>query len=292
MADTALEQAQPTIEARPPSRWKKALAAGFLSLFVPGWGQLYNRQPRKALYLAVPIPILLVLVVKTRMLFAFLSMVAAFTFLTGWRLFIAAEASRSGFAPEKPESSVPRPRLTYTLLTVVLLVAAVYPSTDQFKRWTSFAAFKVPSSSMCPTICPGERVVADMAAYRHQSPQRGDLVILGGESFPALFLKRVIGTPGDLVEPGPDGRILVNGKPLILPTVCGKPFQANDPGDYPIFDPTKVPEGALFVIGDNLANSFDSRISQFPRVVPDSVRGKPVYLYWSTGHSRIGCPTR
>src|ERR1700682_4836876 len=156
-----LFRAQPALEEKPASRWKKALAAGFLSLFIPGTGQLYNRQPRKALYFALPIPIVVILVAWTRVMFSFFPMVAAFIFLIGWRLFIAAEASRSGFASEKSEPAVPRPRLTYTLLTVVLMVAALYPSPDQFKRWTSFAAFKVPSSSMCPTICSGERIVVD-----------------------------------------------------------------------------------------------------------------------------------
>src|SRR5207302_656354 len=108
-----------------------------------------------------------------------------------------------------------RPRLTYPLIAVVLIVAALYPSYDDFKRWTSFAAFKVPSASMCPTICSGERIVADLGAYRSKSPERGDLVLLQHKSSPALFIKRVVGLPGDTVGPGPNGTILVNGKMLI-----------------------------------------------------------------------------
>jgi Signal peptidase, peptidase S26 len=68
--------------------------------------------------------------------------------------------------------------------------------------WTSFAAFKVPSASMCPTICSGERIVADLGAYRSKSPERGALVLLQHRFSPALCIKRVVGLPGDIVGPG------------------------------------------------------------------------------------------
>ena len=111
-------------------------------------------------------------------------MVAFFSILIGWRFFIAAEAAYNAWSAKKPETALPHPRLTYPVVAVVLLAAALYPSYDEFKRWTSFAAFEVPSASMCPTICLGERIVADMGAYKSRSPQRGDLVPPGTQIVP------------------------------------------------------------------------------------------------------------
>jgi signal peptidase I len=275
------------------SRWKRTALAGFLSLLIAGMGQLYNRQPRKALWLALMIPILLGLAAQTRIVFSFLTMVLFFALLTSWRLFIAAEAAYAAWKAKMPEAAFLRPRVTYPLVAVVLFAAALFPSPNDFKRWTSFAAFKVPSASMCPTICLGERIIAEMGAYKAKSPQRGDLVLLKHKSSSGLFIKRVIGTPGDVVSLGPDGTILINGKSLIPPEVCGSPIHQRDaPADFSMFESTKVLEGMFFVIGDNLGHSFDSRIAEFGPVTSDMIRGKPIFLYWSPAHSRIGCATR
>src|ERR1700731_480749 len=169
---------QPMPQHKPSSRWKKATLAGFLSLLIAGVGQLYDRRPRKALWLALTIPIFLVLAAQTRIVFSFFTMVAFFTVLIGLRLFIAAEAAYAAWKTKMPEAALLRPRVTYPLVAVVLLAAALFPSPNDFKRWTSFAAFKVPSASMCPTICLDERIVADMGTYKSKSPQRGDLVLL------------------------------------------------------------------------------------------------------------------
>jgi type IV secretory pathway protease TraF len=52
------------------------------------------------------------------------------------------------------------------------------------------------------------------------------------------------------------------------------------------------PQGTFFVVGDNLANSFDSRIPEFGPVSADMIRGKPLFLYWSPNLRHIGCPLR
>jgi signal peptidase I len=239
--------------------------------------------------LALPIPPVVVLAAKTRIIFSFIPMVAFVALLTGWRLFIAGEAAYGGWT-NKLASAPSRPRLTYLLTAVVLIIAAVYPSLDDFKRWTSFVALKVPSASMCPTICPGERLVADLAAYRSKSPERGDLILLQHKSSPALFIKRVIGLPGDMVGPGANGSILVNGETLIFPEACGAAVrQKYDPSGYSTFKSTTVPERTFFVVGDNLGNSLDSRIPEFGPVGFGEVRGKPIFVYWSPSRSRIGC---
>jgi signal peptidase I len=164
----------------------------------------------------------------------------------------------------------------------LLLLISIFPSLDQFKRWTGFAAFRVPSSSMCPTICENERIVADTNGYKNNGPQRGDLVMVKHPLFGPLLIKRVVGIPGDIIEPGPQDIIMINGAPLASPEICKENLGKNDSdGNGPTFHATKIPEGALFVIGDNLGNSLDSRFPMFGLVQFEEVRGKPLFLDWS-----------
>lgn len=97
-----------------------------------------------------------------------------------------------------------------------------FPATDYFlKKFGYFGAFKIPSTSMCPTICQGERIVADGDALLKNAPQREDIILLDFHSVHGLlYLKRVIAIAGDIVSER-DGKILVNGNPTTGPAFCG-----------------------------------------------------------------------
>lgn len=275
---------------RHPSRRKKAALAGLLSFLFSGMGQLYNRQPRKAFGLALISQIPGMLLVKTRVLLAFWTMLATLLGAVIWRIVVTTEAAYTAAKSSKPENPVPLPRLTYPFLAVVFFVATLIPSANQIRSESGFAAFKVPTASMCPTICLGERFVADMHAYRAKLPQRGDLILIWNSSSDGPLVKRVIGIAGDTVSPSPGGSVLVNGQQFHPPAPCGAPaWQKQDSADYFVFQSTRVPKGALFVVGDNPAASFDSRYPEFGAATLDMVAGKPLYLYWSPGKSRIGC---
>ena len=151
-------------------------------------------------------------------------------------------------------------------------------------------AYKSPSDSMCPAICEGDRFLAAMDAYRKSDPKRGDIVLF--EFRPGtLFTKRVAGIPGDLVSAGPRGEIVVNGQSLTWARPCGNSSDIpRVAGSEPIyFASVRVSEGSFFVVGDNLPNSYDSRFAEFGLVRRDQLRAKPVFFYWSTHFSRIGC---
>jgi signal peptidase I len=130
-----------------------------------------------------------------------------------------------------------------------------------------------------------------MNAYRRKSPERGEVILHSTAQSAAFFIKRVVGIAGDTVSPGAHNEVLVNGNPLVQPAVCGKPVKEDVPdSESPPFKAVKVPDGYLFVLGDNLRNSYDSRYFGF--VAINQVKGKPLFLYWSPGTSRIGCPIR
>jgi signal peptidase I len=281
VADVAMKRA---------SRWKKATLAGLLSFVFSGMGQLYNRQPRKAFGLALISCALGMLLVKTRVLLTFSTMVATILISALWKLFVTTDAAYAATQPKNPEFPLPLPRLTYPLLAALFFVAALIPTANQIRSDVGFAAFKVPTASMCPTICPGERFVADLHAYRTEPPQRGDLILIKNSSSDSLLVKRVVGIAGDTVSPGADGSVLVNGQQFHPPAPCGAPaWQKEDSADYSIFQSTTVPKGTFFVVGDDLAASFDSRYPEFGAATLGMVKGRPLYLYWSPGKSRIGC---
>ena len=288
---------EPTSEAKPRFRVKVCGIASLLSLLFPGLGQLYNRQPRKALWMAATIPLLVVFAGETRIFLSFWGLIAFFLIVITWRVFIIGEAAYVAWTGRKG-NHVQRPRIAVTLITAVIVLLGLFPTAEQFlHRYSYLRAFRLPTDSMCPTICSGERVVADMDAFKKKEPQHGDVILFQDKSSGQLWTKRVIGVGGDFIQLGFGGTVLVNKEALSAPQICGKPIVPSDVPDRasPDFDfpPTKVvPQGSFFVVGDNLGHSYDSRYAAFGLVGSDQVRGKPLFLYWSPGRSRIGCPVR
>ena len=208
-----------------------------------------------------------------------------------WKVFVVIDAARC--AKKKPESSIAIPRLTYPVLVFFVILGTVFPTFPMVKEKSGFAAYKIPSRSMCPTICVGDRIVVDTNAYRSRDPRRGDVIALKHSTSEGPFLKRIIGLPGDVLAPGPNATVFVNGRTFVPPSPCGMPkWPKDEPFDYSEFHSIKVPEGTYFVVGDNFGNSFDSRVVQFGPVTRQMIVGKPLYFYWSPTHSRIGCEIR
>jgi signal peptidase I len=201
--------------------------------------------------------------------------------------------------PPNPSADLPKPAasrnaarliksLIYSGAVVALLLVFFVAKFFFWARCFDLHAFRVPSASMCPAICEDERVIAGMDAFNARVPGRGDVILFERDEDNTRFIKRIIAVGGDTVAPGPSNTILINNKPLILPTPCGENnAYAHLEAEGPPFKPVKVPKGSLFVIGDNLDNSYDSRF--FGLVSLDKVRGKVLLIYWSPNRSRIGC---
>lgn len=179
----------------------------------------------------------------------------------------------------------------YLLLAVTAAVIAL------IVRTLVAQAFFIPSESMVPTLLVGDRVLVSRVSYRIHEPRRGDVVVFASpygrgrpkpEILPARaarfvleglglrqpstddFIKRVIGRPGERVE-GRDGRILVNGRPLTEPYLTGERPKGS-------FDPVVVPEGHLWVMGDNRNGSADSRV--FGTIPKRTVVGRAILRIW------------
>jgi signal peptidase I len=112
--------------------------------------------------------------------------------------------------------------------------------------------FRIDSASMLPTLRAGDRVLVDKRAYRDALPRRGDLVVFHAPRTGDVTLKRAVGLPGDTVAIE-DGVLVVNGRRR------AEPYADADAIDSVYFGPARVPAGAVFVLGDNRADSIDSR---------------------------------
>jgi signal peptidase I len=111
--------------------------------------------------------------------------------------------------------------------------------------------FRIPSSSMRPTLAAGDHVVANKLAYRLGSPHAGDLAVLQGPAGDVLA-KRIVALGGQRVEIR-DGVLFVDRRPR------REPYVDHDMVDGFFFGPAHVPPRAVFVLGDNRGNSRDSR---------------------------------
>jgi signal peptidase I len=138
-----------------------------------------------------------------------------------------------------------------------------------------FQAFFIPSESMVPTLEVGDRVLVNKLAYSIGDVERGDIIVFDKpDSLPDTgideFIKRVVGVAGDTLV-SRDGVVFVNGEPLdesYLPE--GTPTDG--------LDEITIPEGYVFVMGDNRTNSQDSRV--FGPVPVDDIVGEAFLRVW------------
>lgn len=164
--------------------------------------------------------------------------------------------------------------------------------------------FYIPSESMLPTIEVNDRVMVNKLAYRFGEPQRGDIVVFLNpsltdaeldESIPEAvirsvleavgvrtrgqddLIKRVVAVAGETVSVE-NGRVEVGGVALDEPYVATGGAAMGD------FEPVTVPEGHVFVMGDNRNSSLDSR--RFGTIPVDEIVGEALVRIWPL--DRIG----
>ena len=140
----------------------------------------------------------------------------------------------------------------------------------------------VPTGSMLETIQLGDRLLGEKISYRFSEPEVGDIVTFEDPTTPgSTLIKRVIAVGGQTVDLI-DGVVYVDGVPLDEPYTLGKPSDPLDQHasflDGPISYPYVIPEGHVWVMGDNRTNSLDSRY--FGPVSVSSITSKGVFIFW------------
>ncbi|MBN1046717.1 MULTISPECIES: signal peptidase I [unclassified Clostridium] len=121
----------------------------------------------------------------------------------------------------------------------------------------------ITSGSMIPTLEVKDRLVATRV-HNPENLNRGDIVIFDSDELKEILIKRLIGLPGDHIEIK-NGIVSVNGEQLV------EDYVKNNEVYDRIFD---VPQGEYFFLGDNRANSDDSRYWKNPYIKSEKIQGK------------------
>jgi signal peptidase I len=152
--------------------------------------------------------------------------------------------------------------LAFSVLIAVILIVFIYQPV------------KVEGTSMMPTLTDQERIFINKFTYHFGlgEIQHGDMVVFWFPLDPQKsYIKRVIGTPGDVVRIEA-GQVFVNDKPLT------EQYVPDEYRDRVSWEEHRVPAGEYFVLGDHRSSSSDSRTWGF--VSREAIYGKAVFVYW------------
>jgi signal peptidase I len=156
-------------------------------------------------------------------------------------------------------------------------------------RWFLVSPFIVDGDSMRPNFHDRERIIVNKILYDIREPHRGEVIVFHVPEEGRDFIKRVVGVPGDTVKVE-DDKVYINGQQIeenYLKEAYAKAHAAgelynrqDDLSDFPNdrFTNGKVPEGSLFVMGDNRSNSEDSRMIGY--IPMDRVVGRADLVFW------------
>ena len=268
---------------------RKPWLAGLLSFFSPGLGHFYSGQLATGLfliglYLIAPVFWSLSLLFPGNLLFlillagGFLFAVLIYCFQVGHAVWVARQQG------EQYELKSYNKWYVY-LIIWFLLSLVIYPVTASFIRTFFVKAYKIPHSSMAPTLLGGDHIFVNKLAYgipwpadcqwevsdlplecyssklvfEFQKPQRGDVIVFRfPEDETKEFIKRIIGLPGDTLEIK-EKVVFLNGEPMddsnytqrIDPEMVEGSVNPRDN-----FGPVTVPEDSYFVLGDNRDQSL------------------------------------
>lgn len=275
---TAMDTSLPATE-QPSPKPRSPWLAGFLSLFGP-LGQIYVGRMRRSLCLWLILGCLVPLLVFFAMslpreysspllLLVCLLAVPAIPVYCAVDAFLLARRNRH--APLK----------RYQRWWVYAVFFAFFYSTNlataHFVHAFVVESFSVPTRGMSPTIMAGDHFIADKLWYKRKPIQRNDVVVQRSGEDSSIYVRRVIGIPGDEIEIKNE-RMFLNGQEWHDPhAVFDGPLTPID--KLSNYGPTKVPADSCFLLGDNRRLSRDSRIEgPYPL---SSICGMARWIYWS-----------
>jgi signal peptidase I len=186
----------------------------------------------------------------------------------------------------------------------VIIITSILSVTS---RILSFKVFSIPTAAMMPTLMGnrkspdgktlgGDHIIVNRWSYRSHSPRRGDIAVFKTDAIALanremfhisasdIYVKRVVGLPGERIAIQPPS-IYVNGKKLIEPKIFESFFSQTNalnslpPGvSLPQTDEVQLAPDEYFVLGDNFANSLDSRY--YGPIKGGHFVGRVIGIYW------------
>jgi signal peptidase I len=290
---------------------RKPLIALVLSLIQPGLGHIYCGRIVKGLILAfitsIFIPVIFVALMSQSPVRTIVIGASLCVFLVIY--LIAIIDSWYVAMHTRPDYELKEYNRWYVYVIFVLMSTTGSTQIAMNVRSNLLEAFRVPATSMFPTIEFNDRFLTNKITYKNADPQRGDVIVfISPENRRQNLVKRVVAVAGDTVEIK-DNQLYVNGEKLERKSVgrtsyCdsngkaeGELFtekngqteykifiadiNSNEPRQSADFTETIVPKNHCFVLGDNRNYSHDSR--HYGLVPLATIKGKAEYLY---------CPAR
>jgi signal peptidase I len=267
-------------------RRRKPILALIFSIITPGLGQIYNGQLKKGIIFYLVEFLIVVFLILSGLFFKFFGMIFSLVIILGFFLFILVDAL---FGAIKLKENASKSYNKWYIYLAIFLINGfvIQPLLSWTIRSNIVRAYKIPSSTMEPTLLVGDHLIANMKIYKSGKPKRGDIIIFEYPKDPSKdFIKRVIGLEEEKAE-------IINNKIYINEKLLDDPWgYFEDVGsvkgipELEKFGPAVVPKDSLFVLGDNRNNSQDSRFGGFVNI--KKVKGKALYLYWAKNKSRIG----
>jgi len=183
---------------------------------------------------------------------------------------------------EEPKKSKKSSGVLRTILEFAIALVVALGLTWVLKSFV-VEPYEVPTGSMETTIMVGDKLLAEKVTLNFNPVQNGDIIVFADKVLPGrVLVKRAIATGGQVVD-FKDGHVYVDGVPLYEPYVNGALTQPLDQQfDNMIINyPYKVPDGQIWVMGDNRENSADSRY--FGSINESSVYGRALMVFWPLG---------
>jgi signal peptidase I len=236
----------------------------FLSDLIPGLGQIYLKKWLWGIVFITSAVLVLGACVKYK--FLSFGLWAAFSTLICYHAYVSAPVRR-----EKSKR------------TILIIAAAIlcYHLLSYYKPLFSAyvaEAYRIPTRAMKPTLIPGDRILVRKS--KKYVPTRGDVVVFRSpKDHKTPFVKRIAALVGETIEIK-DKTIYIDGQKVQYPA-----FENIEslPDNLWLEEPYKVPQDHIFLIGDNIANSEDSRF--FGSIPMSDLIGKAYKIYWPIGRS-------
>lgn len=279
---------------------RNPIFAALMSAILPGFGQLYNGQINKSLWiflafclLAMPLTVVVALYLPVKLTAVVLALASLMT-LAVW-LYGIVDA---WITARNQVNFRLQPWQANGMYTAVFLICSllILPSMIFWVRDNQVQSFSIPSNSMSPTVMRGDILFADKnynCPYCRTSVSRGDVAIF---VFPNnrnnFYIKRVLGLPGDKIQITEQG-VSLNGTVLGQRSTETESIETIEDKSWTVawneeslqeYDVTVSP-GHAFVLGDNRSKSNDSRV--FGLVPLSDIVGLPRQIWFSKGPDGI-----
>ncbi|MCV6603671.1 MAG: signal peptidase I, partial [Porticoccaceae bacterium] len=254
--------------------------AAISNLLIPGLGYLYLGR----VVSAVTIPAVLFLVLITAGNLGLMTVLkgfyTAFAFLFSVFLFAIVHAAIK--ARSEQAYVVQKVNRWYWYLAFIVVVLICNSLFAAYRgQVAGYETYSMPSSSMLPTLKPGDFILVDTRYYGESAPNVGDIIVFTPPHSASPFVKRVVAAGEDTVE--------LKGNVLFLNSEeVDEPYIRLSDSNTRLknLSLTTVPKGYIFVMGDNRNNSADSRV--WGAVPVERVIGRVTDIWMSSDSSRIG----